>query len=129
MYECGHGSTVQFGIGKTNILQKDANRFQYVNPLYIELSCGNQAYTFPECIDESFLKAPRGPAVIISGPIVGAPWTIPPGRFLTKNESGFWEDLFSGKSIGEAFYNHSKEAQVNPFQLFGDPSIIIFGTV
>ncbi len=124
IYESGHGNLGIFVIGGTTITLADAEKFQFINPLFIGESCVIQAYHMGECLDEAFLKSPKGPAVIFTGALFGSKY--PPGHQLSILEAAFWQDLFAGKSIGEAFYNHGKGAYFNPLHLFGDPSLVIF---
>ena len=116
MMENGHGNHGIFRIGETIISNVDAANFQFINPLFIAKSCLVQAYHMSDrgedvdCLDEAFLKAEKGPAVVMTGP-----------------PEGFWEDLFSGKSVGQALYDHCDGAWQNPIFLFGDPSLVVFG--
>ncbi len=130
VWTSGHGSINSFIISNYYVEKEEAYKFQYINPLYIGSSCfiyefySQGAGADSDCLDEAFLKAQKGPAVIITsspeGPNVeGVP--------LTEQETGFWEDLLGGKSIGQAFYDNCYGASQNPLHLFGDPSLVVIG--
>ena len=127
--EHGHGNHGIFKIGETIISNDDAVNFQFINPLVITSSCLVQAYHMSDrgldvdCLDEAFLKAEKGPALITTG----EPWGASYGEILSVQEIGFWEDLFGGKSVGQALYDHCDGAWQNPIFLFGDPSLVAFG--
>jgi hypothetical protein len=128
--EEGHGNHGIFKIGETIISNEDAVNFQFINPLLITSSCLVQAYHMSDrgvdvdCLDEAFLKAEKGAAVIMTG----SPWGAKSqGEVMSAQEIGFWEDLFGGKSIGQALYDHCDGAWQNPIFLFGDPSLVVFG--
>jgi hypothetical protein len=121
--EHGHGLPNQFVIGTTWITNADAARFKFINPLFVTCSCYVQAYHWGDCLDEAFLRMPKGPAVIINCLPTGGPPT-PPGK-LSLLAHGFWKDLLEGKTIGQAFYDHCFEAGCNPLNLFGDPSLVV----
>jgi hypothetical protein len=125
--DSGHGSLGGFKIGNTFIYNTDGRRFQYINPLFIAMSCYNPAYNFGECLDEAYLKTQNGPAVITS--IFPQGGITHPGHVLSSLEAGFWQDLFAGRSIGQAYYDHCEGAVTNPLALFGDPSLVIFGSL
>jgi hypothetical protein len=121
--ERGHGNLGLFIIGSTTITNVDAKKFQFINLLYITGSCIVQAYHLGECLDEAFLKTKNGPAVIMTE----TPWgSKTQYQSFSSQEEGFWTDLFAGKSIGQAFYDHCNGAWQNPLHLFGDPSQVIF---
>jgi hypothetical protein len=121
--EYGHGNLNQFVIGTTWITNADAARFKFITPLFGESSCYVQAYQSGDCLDEAFLRTPKGPAVMMSGTPTGGP-PAPPGK-LSLLTQGFWKDLLEGKTIGQAFYDHCFEAGTNPLHLFGDPSLVV----
>jgi hypothetical protein len=124
IYEHGHGSVTNFVIGSTTITGEDSYRFQFINPLLIAYSCSVQAYHLGECLIESFLKDKKGPVVIVGD----LPWGEKQYQgILSVNEKGVWEDLFSGKTIGQAYIDHCKGSWENPHHLFGDPSLVIIG--
>jgi len=135
LFEHGHGTYGSwFTIGSTVITNANASDFQFINPLLMVSSCLSYLYhlnvssmfgsVYSECIDEAFLKAQKGPVVIITG----EPWgNTPPGELFSDQELGFWEDLLGGKSIGEAFIGHCEGAWQNPINLFGDPSLVVIG--
>jgi len=124
IYESGHGNLQLFMIGNVAVTNENASDFRFINPLMLTSSCVVQAYNmYPECLDEAFLKAPKGPAVILNGP----PWgPIGLTDDLSDLERGFWIDLFARKTIGQALYDHCNGAWQNPIHLFGDPSLVIF---
>ena len=135
VFEVGHGTYGSwFTIGGTIITNANASDFQFVNPLYVMESCLSYIYymnvssmfgsPYSQCIDEAFLKAQKGPAVIING----VPWGDSlQGELFSVQELGFWEDLLEGKTIGEAFVGHCEGAWQNPIYLFGDPSLVAIG--
>ena len=123
--ESGHGNLGEFVIGGTSIVNADAQRFQQINPLFMTISCYVQSYHLGECLDEAYLKTLKGPAVMMTIPPTGG--LTQSGKKLSELEARFWKDLFAGKSIGKAFYDHCHGASMNPLHLFGDPSAIIIG--
>lgn len=135
VFELGHGTYGSwFTIGSTTITNANASDFQFINPLFVAESCLSYLYhinvssmfgsPYSECIDEAFLKAQKGPAVIITE----APWgNTPPGELFSDQELGFWQDLLAGKTVGEAFIGHCEGAWQNPVDLFGDPSLVAIG--
>ncbi len=135
LFELGHGTYGSwFTIGSTVITNGNASDFQFINPLFVVQSCMSYLYhlnvssmfgsPYTECIDEAFLKAQKGPAVIITE----EPWgNTPQGQVMSDQELGFWEDLLGGKTVGEAFVGHCGGAWQNPIDLFGDPSLVVIG--
>ena len=135
LFEHGHGTYgSRFTIGGTVITNGNASDFQFINPLFMVSSCLSYLYyldipaifgsPYPECIDEAFLKAQKGPAVVITG----EPWgSKPSGVLFSDQELGFWQDLLGGKTVGEAFVGHCGGAWQNPIFLFGDPSLVVIG--
>jgi len=113
VYEEGHGSMVEFNIGSTMIWRYDATRFEFINPLYVMSSCNTNDYFRGYSVDEAFLQAAKGPAAIAT---------------LFPTAEGFFRDLFAGRTIGQAFYEHCKGSWQNPHFVFGDPSQVIIGT-
>ena len=97
--------------------------------MFIADSCLVQTYhkgvgEDSDCLDEAFLKAQKGPAVVLTSIPWGSSyhWEV-----MSDQKRGFWEDLFGGKSIGQALYDHCDGAWHNPIHLFGDPSLVVFG--
>ncbi|MBN2403338.1 MAG: hypothetical protein JXN64_13205 [Spirochaetes bacterium] len=107
-----HGNLYEIIPGNVHVSFMDAYRFQYVNPLYISASCGINNYMKGNSLSEYFLKAAKGPAVIV----------IPP---LSSYRTVFWDTLFQGYSIGEAFYHDVDGASPSYWQLLGDPSLVM----
>jgi hypothetical protein len=66
------------------------------------------------------LKSERGPAIITNEILSSGPATD-----MSVSEVGFWQDLFAGKSIGQAIYDNCNDILAR-FYLFGDPSLVIF---
>jgi hypothetical protein len=119
--EYGHGSHYDFVIGPIAVDSTDAHLFQYINPLFIMISCRIFAYpSVNECLIEAFLKSERGPAIITNEILSSGPATD-----MSVSEVGFWQDLFAGKSIGQAIYDNCNDILAR-FYLFGDPSLVIF---
>jgi len=120
----GSGSQLPgFRIGGVWVTRNDATKCEYVNPLYIINACWADAYAYGEPIDESWLKARRGPASMISKVPIRYP--VPPGGGLSQTELGFWRDLFQHKTLGAAFYNNCFGAYADPLHLFGDPTLVV----
>lgn len=135
LFAHGHGTYGSwFTIGGTVITNGNASDFQFINPLFMVSSCLSYLYhldisaifgsPYLECIDEAFLKAQKGPGVVITG----EPWgDKPSGVLFSDQELGFWQDLLGGKTVGEAFVGHCGRAWQNPIFLFGDPSLVVIG--
>lgn len=119
--ESGHGDIDRFIIGSKAIWDTDITKAEYINPLMITMSCLVQAFYRGKCLDETYLRAEKGPVTIIDSP----PCSDPASEEITPQEQGFWQDLFDGKSLGRAFYDHCHGAYKNPMHLFGDPSLVI----
>jgi hypothetical protein len=126
LFEEAHGNLQLFKMGNTYITNDNVSDFQFINPFLITFSCLTQMYHTCECLDEAFLKAQKGPAVVLGG---GQPLGNAFSGELSVEESGFWSDLFGGKPVGAALYDNCNGAWQNPITLFGDPSLTIFGEV
>jgi hypothetical protein len=112
-----------FGIGNVWICKEDGDRFQYINPLCIFSTCWGDAYQYGECIVESFIKDAKGPATLISRLPNSGPGVQ--GGGLTQTEMDFWKSLTKGNPVGKAFYDNCISINLNPLNLFGDPSLVI----
>ena len=88
------------------IFKVDAALFQQVNPLFIDNSCYSQSYWKWECLDEAFLKAPKGPAAVSGSPVYF-------NGQVTGLDPKYYVGLDAGKSIGNALYDNSYNSFFN----------------
>ena len=123
IYESGHGNQYSFRLGNKSVTLFDAHIFEFVNPLMLMRSCSvGIYYQVPETITEAFLRAEKGPVVIISAAPTGGVYL----KDASDMEKRFWADLFSGKTIGQALFDNLSGAIGSTAFLFGDPSSVIF---
>lgn len=135
IFGSGHGAVVGFDAsGYGNPIEgyglfisgANVSNFSSIIPAYIFTHCNVQSYMKGESLTESYLKAEKGPAVLFNLP--GSYVSIYDSSYpLCPEEAKFWDDLFSGKTVGEVFYKAVYGAWQNPYHLFGDPSLVLFG--
>jgi hypothetical protein len=101
-----------FDLALQGIRGSDATRFVSVWPILNSGACFESSYIHDIGWDREFLKALSGPATIVPTPSDGS---------LGKLD--FFDDIFSGHSVGEAFCQNSDDSIMNPNILFGDPSV------
>jgi hypothetical protein len=112
LYSLNHGNFYEIMVGGAHVAAVQAGRFSYTNPAFIFSSCGVYAFMYVKCLVEWFLQAQKGPAASAQISISAANTT-------------FWKKLYQGYTIGEAFYADFSSLGLNPFHLFGDPSLVM----